>query len=105
MEKKTVLYRPRFVKQADMKLREAVYRRGELVELIVLILTTVDLATVPLMEFGADIQKLATTTVQLPSTLHAKLKRMATKRQSSMNHLLNSAVVAYDPPSENKNDE
>lgn len=104
MAKKTILFQPRFVEEADAKLRDAIYRRGELVDLICLILTTVDLATVPLMEFGADMQTFIATSVKLPSTLHAKLKRSAKLRHSSMNQLINSAVVAYTPSSDHKDD-
>ena len=92
---KTVVLRTRFAAAVDSELRERIYRRGELLQLIILILKTVDLSTVPLLELSSDIQKWAATTVELPSTLHAKLKRIAGKRKSSMNTLVNSAVWAY----------
>lgn len=92
---KTVVFKTRLNAQVDSKLRDRIYRRGELLHLIILILKTVDLSTVPLLELGSDIQKWASTTVELPLTLHAKLKRIAGKRKSSMNTLVNSAVWAY----------
>ena len=95
MPDKTILFRPRFDRSVDAALRGRIYRRGELVKLIVLILKTVDLSTVPLLEMRMDLQMIAATTVKLPAALHAKLKRIAGKRQSSMNVLMNSAVWAY----------
>ena len=92
---KPIAFRPRFKAEVDSKLRDHIYRRGELLKLIILILKTVDLTTVPLLEMGSDLQNLASTTVKLPAALHAKLKRIATKRKSSMNALVNSAVWAY----------
>ena len=35
---KSVLFRPRFLAEVDKKLRDMIYRRGELVKLIVLML-------------------------------------------------------------------
>jgi hypothetical protein len=63
--------------------------------LIVLILNTIDLRSVPLLEFGSDLEDLVATTVKLPAALHANLKRIASARQSSMNALMNSAIWAY----------
>lgn len=88
----------------DDKLRKQVNRKGELVQLIVLILKTVDLQTIPLLEISSDLQALAVTTIKLPVQLHAKLKSIAGKRQSSMNRLVNSAVWAYTEDKKNKND-
>jgi len=96
MPDKMVVFRPRFKADVDTKLRDHIFRRGELFQLIILILKTVDLSTVPLLEMGEGLQNLATTTVKLPASLHARLKRMAKKRQSSMNALVNSAVWAYE---------
>lgn len=93
--KKTVPLRPRFVAEADWELRERIYRRGELAKLVVLILKTVDLTTIPLLELGSDIRSLAQTTVELPLELHGWLRRVATKRGTSMNAIVNSAIVAY----------
>ena len=95
MPDKTVLFRPKFKPDVDAKLREHVKRRGELVKLIVLILKTVDLSTVPLLELSSGFQDLLSTTVHLPVALHDRLKRVAEKRHSTMNALLNSAVWAY----------
>ena len=102
MPDKTVVFRPRLKAEVDAKLRDQVYRRGELFRLVILILKTVDLSSIPLLEMGDDLQSLASTTVKLPAALHARLKRIASKRRSSMNTLLNSAVWAYkeEPPSE-----
>ena len=95
MTEEPVAFRTRFMAQVDTKLREQVNRKGELVQLIILILKTVDLQTIPLLEISSDLQALAVTTVKLPVKLHAKLKSVAEKRNSSMNRLVNSAVWAY----------
>jgi predicted transcriptional regulator len=47
---------------------------------------------------------MAGTTVKLPATLHGKLKRIADKRKTSMNALLNSALWQYSN-SVKRNDE
>jgi hypothetical protein len=93
---KTVLFRPRFLAEVDKKLRDMIFRRGELVKLIVLMIKTVDLTTVPLLEISSEIQELSATTVKLPEAIHKKLKRAAQKRNSTMNALLNSAIWAYE---------
>jgi hypothetical protein len=95
MSERTVLFRPRFLAKVDTKLRDMVYRRGELVKLIVLMLKTVDLRTIPLLEISSEIQELTATTVKLPEDVHKKLKIAAEKRHSTMNALLNSAIWAY----------
>jgi len=79
----------------DARLRKHLGRRGELVTLIVLILNTIDLKTVPVLELGSDMEELLATTVKLPAALHASLKCVASSRQSSMNALMNSAIWAY----------
>lgn len=91
----TVLFGLRLISEVDSRLRKHIGRRGELVSLIVLILNTIDLTTVPVLELGSDLQELAATTVKLPSALHAMLKQVAMRRRSSMNALLNSAIWAY----------
>jgi hypothetical protein len=96
MSDKTVLFQPRFLAEVDQKLRNMIYRRGELVKLIVLMLKTVDLTTIPLLEISSEIQKLNPTTVKLPEAVHKKLKQVALKRNSTMNALLNSAIWAYE---------
>lgn len=91
----TVLFCLRLLWDVDAKLRKRLGRRGELVTLIVLILNTIDLKTVPVLELGAEIDELVTTTVKLPAKLHAELKRVASSRHKSMNALMNSAIRAY----------
>ena len=91
----TVLFCLRLLLEVDARLRKQLGRRGELVKLIVLILNTIDLQTVPVLELGSDFDELVMTTVKLPATLHADLKRVASSRQSSMNALMNSAIWAY----------
>jgi hypothetical protein len=91
----TVLFCLRLLWDVDAKLRKQLGRRGELVTLIVLILNTIDLNTVPVLELGAEIDELLTTTVKLPANLHADLKRIASSRHKSMNALMNSAIWAY----------
>jgi hypothetical protein len=78
-----------------VRLRKHIDRRGELVTLIVLILNTIDLRSVPVLELSSDLEDLVATTVKLPAALHANLKRIASARQSSMNALMNSAIWAY----------
>jgi hypothetical protein len=91
----TVLFCLRLLLDVDARLRKHIGRRGELVTLIVLILNTIDLRSVPVLEFSSDLEDLAVTTVKLPAALHANLKRIASARQSSMNALMNSAIWAY----------
>lgn len=91
----TVLFGLRLLSEVDTRLRKHIGRRGELVTLVVLILNTIDLKTVPVLELSSDLQELAATTVKLPAALHANLKRIATLRRSSMNVLMNSAIWAY----------
>ena len=92
---KLISYKTRIMADVDRKLRDRIFRRGELVTLIVLILRTVDLSTMPLLEIGSDIQDFAATTVKLPAALHKKLREVAARRHSSMNILMNSAIWFY----------
>jgi hypothetical protein len=91
----TVLFCLRLFLDVDARLRKHIDRRGELVTLIVLILNTIDLRSVPVLELSSDFEDLVATTVKLPAALHANLKRIAGARQSSMNALMNSAIWAY----------
>jgi hypothetical protein len=91
----TVLFCLRLLLDVDARLRKHIDRRGELVTLIVLILNTIDLRSVPVLELSSDLEDLVATTVKLPAALHANLKRIASARQSSMNALMNSAIWAY----------
>jgi hypothetical protein len=91
----TVLFCLRLLLDVDARLRKHIDRRGELVTLIVLILNTIDLKSVPVLELKSDLEDLVATTVKLPPSLHANLKHVASVRQSSMNALLNSAIWAY----------
>jgi hypothetical protein len=90
-----VLFAVRLLRDVDLRLRKQIGRKGELVTLVILSLNTIDLMTVPVLELSSDLQDLAVTTVKLPATLHARLKQIAGKRQSSMNALINSAIWAY----------
>jgi hypothetical protein len=98
----TVLFCFKLTPDADSRLRRHLGRRGQLVTLIVLILNTIDLMTVPVLEFSSDLEKLFATTVKLPAALHANLKRIASLRGSSMSALMNSAVWAYTEERPNK---
>jgi hypothetical protein len=91
----TVLFCLRLLLDVDARLRKHIDRRGELVTLIVLILNTIDLSSVPVLELGSDLEDLVATTVKLPAALHANLKCIASARQSSMTALMNSAIWAY----------
>jgi hypothetical protein len=64
---KTVLFRARLLSKVDKKLREMVYRRGELVTLIVFMINTVDLTKIPLLEISSEVEQLSATTVKLPA--------------------------------------
>jgi hypothetical protein len=98
----TVLFSFKLTSSVDSRLRRHLGRRGQLVTLIVLILNTIDLMTVPVLEFSSDLEKLFATTVKLPAALHANLKRIASLRGSSMSALMNSAVWAYTEERPNK---
>jgi hypothetical protein len=91
----TVLFCLRLFLDVDARLRKRIGRRGDLVTLVVLILNTIDLRSVPLLEFSSDLEDLVATTIKLPATLHASLKRIASSRGSSMNALMNSAIWSY----------
>jgi hypothetical protein len=91
----TVLFFFKLTSAVDSRLRRHLNRRGQLVTLIVLILNTVDLMTVPVLELGSDLEELIATTVKLPAVLHADLKRIARLRGSSMSVLMNSAIWSY----------
>jgi hypothetical protein len=91
----TVLFCLRLLLGVDARLRKHTGRRGELVTLIILILKTIDLKTVPILELGSRQEEPLATTVRLPAALHAGLKCVASSRQSSMNALMNSAIWAY----------
>jgi hypothetical protein len=93
--KETVRLRPRFIAEADSGLRGRIRRYGELAQLMVLILTSVDLTTIPILELTSDIRNIAQTTVELPSALYRRLKEIAAARGTSMNAIVNSAVVEY----------
>jgi hypothetical protein len=93
---RTVLFRPRLLAKVDKKLRDMVYRRGELVTLIVFMIKAVDLTKIPLLEISSELEELSATTVKLPEDTHSRLKQVAHKRNSTMNALLNSAIWAYE---------
>jgi RNA polymerase sigma factor (sigma-70 family) len=94
-DRRTVLVGLRLLLDIDARLRKHIGRRGELVTLIVLILNTIDMKTVPVLELRSDLKELVATTVKLPAALHASLKFVASSRQSSMNALVNSAIWVY----------
>ena len=73
-----------------------VYRRGELVTFIVVMIKAVDLTKIPLLEISSEREELSATTVKLPEDTHRKLKQVAHQRNSTMNALLNSAIWAYE---------
>ncbi len=80
--------------EVDARLREPLGRRGKIAALIIVILNTIDLTTVPVLEVDSNRGELATT-VELPKDLHANLRHVASLRQTSMNALMNSAIWAY----------
>jgi len=92
-----VVYKPRFGADVDKKLRKLIWRQGELLNLIILILQTMDLRHIPLVDIDWGTEKVLATTVKLPASVYRKLKETAHERGISMNVLLNSAVSAYKP--------
>jgi hypothetical protein len=91
----TVLFCFRLTSAVDSRLRRHLSRRGQLATLIVLILNTIDLMTVPVLELGSDFEEPVVTSAKLPAALHADLKRIARLRGSSMSALMNSAIWSY----------
>jgi hypothetical protein len=91
----TVLFCFKLTSAVDSRLRRHLGRRGQLVKLIILILNTIDLMTVPILELGTHLEDLIGTTVKLPPALHGDLKRIASLRGSSMTALMNSAIWSY----------
>lgn len=95
MTDETKLFHARLEPEVDEKFRSHVSRRGEVASLIILMLRTIDLSTVPLLEIKSSLAELAGTSLHMPASLHARLKAIAYKRNVSMNRLVNSAVWAY----------
>jgi len=91
----TVLFCFKLSSDVDSRLRRHLSRRGQLDTLIVLIINTIDLTTVPILEFVSHLEELIATTVKLPAALHGDLKRIASLRGSSMSALMNSAIWSF----------
>jgi hypothetical protein len=89
-----ILFHLRFSLEVDARLREPLGRRGKIAALIIVILNTIDLTTVPVLEVDSNRGELATT-VKLPKDLDANLRHVASLRQTSMNPLMNSAIWVY----------
>ncbi|MBB5061205.1 hypothetical protein HDF16_005941 [Granulicella aggregans] len=97
MADEPTVYKARFGEDVDKKLRKLIWRRGELLNLVILILQTMDLRHIPLVDIDWATEKVLATTVKLPASIYKKLKATAEERGVSMNVLINSAVSAYKP--------
>jgi hypothetical protein len=100
----TILFHLRRPLEVDARLRKRLGRRGTLAALIIVILNTIDLTTVPVLEIDSNRGELLATTVKLPKDLHANLRHVASWRQTSMNALMNSAIWAYTEENSKKTD-
>jgi hypothetical protein len=86
----TILFHLRFPLEVHARLRKRLGRRGKLAALIIAILNTIDLTTVPVLK--------------VDSNRHANLGYVASLRQTSMNALMNSALWAYTEEKSKKTD-
>ena len=84
----------RLLLPADERLRQNFYRRGDLETSLTRILETVDLDAVEPLRVEAGME-VAPTTVKLPKTLHRGLKVIARRRETSVNALINGAIMAH----------
>jgi hypothetical protein len=100
----TILFHLRLPLEVDARLRKRLGRRGKLAALIIVILNTIDLTTVPVLEGDSNRGELLATTVKLHKDLHANLRHVASLRQTSMNALMNSAIWAYTEEKSKKTD-
>jgi hypothetical protein len=100
----TILFHLRFPLEVHARLRKRLGRRGKLAALIIVILNTIDLTTVPVLEVDSNRGELLATTVKLPKDLHANLRHVASLRQTSMNALMNSAIWVYTEEKSKKTD-
>jgi hypothetical protein len=98
----TILFYLRSPLEVDARLRKRLGRRGKLTALIIVILNTIDLTTVPVLEVDSNRGELLATTVKLPKDLHANLRQVARLRQTSMNALMNSAIWTYTEDQEDR---
>ena len=73
----TILFHLRFPLQVHARLRKRLGRRGKLATLIIVILNTIDLTTVPVLEVDSNRGELLATTVRLPKHLHANLRHVS----------------------------
>ncbi len=75
-------------------LRAEMRYRGDLSTMILEAINTVDLETVRLVDLSTETH-IPTTTVALPTQIHAGLKTLAKSRNTSMNVLVNTAVAHW----------
>ena len=101
-EEKEVSVTARLRADVDTKLREHIRRRGELTKVVLFILRNVDLADIPLLSVSSELEKVAVTTLKIPIAIKAALKKVADRRSSSVNALINSAIWAFDESKLNK---
>jgi predicted HicB family RNase H-like nuclease len=80
----------RLVPDVDARLRDFTNTRGKLASLVLDILGTVDLTSVPLREKISG--QVESTSVWVPVELHRKISHAADTRGVSMNLLVNSAI-------------
>ena len=80
----------RLVPDVDARLRDFTNTRGKLSSLVLDILGTVDLTSVPLREKISG--QVESTSVWMPVELHQRISHAADTRGVSMNLLVNSAI-------------
>lgn len=90
----TILFPVRLTQGIDNCLRQRVSRRGELADLLIKALETVDLTKIDAVA-PVSVRSQSATSVKIPKRLHLKLKKISVRRSLSMNALLNGAIEAY----------
>lgn len=78
----------------DEHLRSVMRYRGDLSNMIIEAINSVDLKSVCLVDLASD-TRLTSTTVALPPTIHDYLKTLAKTRNASMNIMVNTAVAHW----------
>ena len=84
--------------EADVLLRPAGAKRGELARRVIEAVSSVDLSHVPVEDRPRTPNQgksYATTTVNIPKKLHLKLTKAAEKRDTSVSALIDGAVKAH----------
>lgn len=82
--------------EIDEIMRLGISRRGDLRNLLLQMFAEVDMkaVTLPEMQFDHGIGNAKATTLNVPCSVHERLKRTAKKRGCSMNALVNGGIKA-----------